>query len=617
MQRANLRYGTPSPGRASTPGLSGPGRLSNVGRGRTRSVTRAGAAAAASAHAAHPLRPGALLGALLAVMLLCLSLAQPAGAQDGSQYWYETDAPNLDLGDPYDPDRSTPRQTLRGFTTESDAGDLDRAAKYLNLSRLEPDQRSERGPELARKLASVIERQVWIDWTSLPARADARIEQSRNSEGRAGQPRRDLHIETLEANGTAYDIRLARYKTSGNPAMWLFTPQTVENTVPLYEAFGPPEYEEVIPASLKREIWGLWLWEWIVMPLSGLGALLLGWGTYALVTGLSNRARRSWLRVGLERSALPLAILIMATTGQLLLGWVLSFSGPVQALLRPTLTILMVWGIGMTFLRMLDAILHRITMRYVGEIDDKRDRDEREFHTSIYALRRLIVLVMVAVAALIVLARLNLFDSVGMTLLASAGVLTVVFGIAGQAVLGNIIASLQIAFAKPVRIGDAILFEGDWAYVEAIFYTFMRLRTWDKRRIVVPVTYFISKPFENWSVTEARMMRVVELWIDPRCEVDVLRRKFEALLQEDPDIRDPENTFTYATEHLPEGLKISFYAMMPDPATGWTVQSRLREQLLAYVRDEHADWLPRERVMEVGGAKDEQTSGVTRGAGAG
>ncbi|SFQ97036.1 Small-conductance mechanosensitive channel [Poseidonocella sedimentorum] len=540
--------------------------------------------------------------ACLAALLAVLCLALPSAAQDGSDYWYETEPEGIGtrIGDALD--RSTPRQTMRGFTNASDARDYERAARYLNLSRLSPADRATRGPEIARQLASIMERQVWIDWTGLPARPDARIERSGDSNGRAGQPRRDLHVKTLDAGGSAYDIRLARYKPPEAPALWLFTPQTVENVGPLYATYGPRKYESMIPERLKREVWGLWLWEWIVVPLSGLGALLLGWGTYALVSALSRRSERGWLKAGLERSALPLAILVMASAGQMLLSWVVSFSGPVHAFLRPTLTILMVWGVGMTFLRMLDAILHRITLRYVGEIDDRRGRDEREFYTSIYALRRLIVLVMVAVAAMVVLAQLNLFESLGLTLLASAGVLTVVFGIAGQAVLGNIIASLQIAFAKPVRIGDAILFEGDWAYVEAIFYTFLRLRTWDKRRIVVPVTYFVSKPFENWSVTEARMMRVIELWLDPRCEVDVLRRKFEALLKEDPDIEDPENTYTYATEHRPEGLKVGFYAMMPDPSTGWAVQGRLRERLLAHVRDEHPDWLPRERIMDVGAA---------------
>ncbi len=535
-------------------------------------------------------------------LVLLAVLALPAAAQDGSDYWYEAEELNAGLPSPEGAEvtAQSPRQLMRAFTDATEAGDYMRAAQYLNLSRVPQSEQAGLGPEIARKLSSILARRVWIDWTGLSARPDARVERTGGSNPLAGDPRRDLHIETLGAQGTVFDIRIARYKPSDGPAVWLFTPQTVANVGPLYEEFGPRRYESLIPESLKRNVWGLWLWEWIAVPVLGLGVFLASWGTYALMRMASGRAERNWLKAGLNRSALPMSILVMATASQMLLTWVLSFSGPVQAFLRPTLTILMAWGVGMTALRMLDAIMHRVTLRFVGEIDDKLGRDEREFYTSIYALRRLIVLVMVAVAALAILTQLNLFESVGTTLLASAGVLTVVFGIAGQAVLGNIIASLQIAFAKPVRIGDAILFEGEWAYVESIFYTFLRLRTWDNRRIVVPVKHFVGQPFENWSVTEARMMRGVHLWLDPLCDVEDLREVFGRLLHDTPEITEPDNAFTYITDQSPEAIRVSFYAMMPDPSTGWAVHCKLREGLLQYVRDNHAGWLPRERVLDVG-----------------
>ncbi|MGR3363870.1 MAG: mechanosensitive ion channel family protein [Maritimibacter harenae] len=556
-----------------------------------------------------------MIAAVLCV-LVAAAIARPAFAQDGSRFWYETEAlnPGLPEGDASRLDRSTPRLTLRGFMNATERGDYDAAAHYLNLARLAPENHAASGPAAANKLASIMARQVWIDWSSIPARPDAMIEMAGGSNSRAGEPRRNLPLATLQTGGKAYDLRLARYKPPEGPAVWLFTPQTVDNIAPLYDAFGPRRYEQAIPDVLKRELAGLWLWEWLALPLIALIVLALGWGVQKVVHWLSTKAPRNWLRNGLDRSRLPLALLVMAGTTQAILTWVLSFSGPVQAIVKPTLTIVMVWGVGMTALRILDAILHKITLRFVGDIDDKRGFDERNFYTSIYALRRLIVLVTVGIAAIIVLARLNLFDSIGMTLLASAGVLTVILGIAGQAVLGNIIASLQIAFAKPVRIGDAVYFEGEWSYVEAIFYTFLRLRTWDKRRIVVPVTYFVSKPFENWSVTEARMMRVIDLWLDPCADVDLLRRSFQKMLEDDPDITDTENAYVYATDHSPDGFKISFYAMMPDPSTGWTAQSHLREKLMACVRDEHPEWIARERVLDVG---DGDRQAGTRAAGAG
>jgi small-conductance mechanosensitive channel len=547
----------------------------------------------------------ALEAALLAALIAAPVTAQQGDTETGTSAGtavYRQNAINAGLGDPPEGlDRSSPRAAVRGFEAAIAAGTADAAAHMLNLDPVPPESQPERGPRLARDLGAILERQVWIDWEGLSARPDAMIETSGSSDPRAGQPRRNVRLAALDAQGTVYDIRLGRYATEGGDPVWLFTPQTVRNLAPLHAALGPRAFEAHIPESLKRQVLGLWLWEWIALPVVGSLIFALGWTVRAVVMWLAGRVRRPFLRRGLGRTGMPLAILVMAVAAQVVLAQLVTFSGPVSTIVRPALTILMIWGLGMAALRVVDAILNRITHRFVGNIDDKRSRDEREFYTSIYALRRLIVLVMVGTAMLLVLARIDLFNSVGMTLLASAGVVTVVLGIAGQAVLGNIIASLQIAFAKPVRIGDSVLFEGDWAYVEAIFYTFLRLRTWDHRRIIVPVTYFVSRPFENWSVIEARMMRIVSLRLDHRADVAEIRKKFDALLRDDPDVTDPDKRYTYATDHDETGITIRCYATTPDPSTGWAIQARLRERLVAFVRDEHPDWLPRERVMTAEG----------------
>ncbi len=256
----------------------------------------------------------------------------------------------------------------------------------------------------------------------------------------------------------------------------------------------------------------------------------------------------------------------------------------------------MVAGLGVTALKIVDAVLDRITRGMIGDIDDTRSLDQRELYTSIYAIRRIIVLLMVGISVFVVLARLNLFDSLGMSLLASAGVLTVLLGIAGQAVLGNIMASLQIALAKPIRIGDSILFEGDWAYVESIFYTFLRLHTWDERRIIVPVKYFVSQPFENWSVTDARILNTITIFLDHRADIEILRDMFFDLAKSDDGVIEYDELFAAVTAHSESGQEMSFYAMSPDPSTAWATALRLRENLLKHIRHEHPDWWPQDRL---------------------
>ena len=211
----------------------------------------------------------------------------------------------------------------------------------------------------------------------------------------------------------------------------------------------------------------------------------------------------------------------------------------------------------------------------------------------------------------VVLSQLHLFETLGLSLLASAGVLTVILGIAGQTVLGNILASLQIALAKPIRIGDSVHYEGDWAYVEAIFYTFVRLRTWDDRRLIVPVQYFVSNPFENWSMQDAKMTRTFTLVLDHSAEVQPLRDAFLGFAEEDEDVIEQEESKVLVTDHDHNGKHVRFYATSPDPTAAWQMHARLRERMMKWIEDNHPEWWPRERVVDVGAAGG---AGATGGA---
>ncbi|PVA11330.1 mechanosensitive ion channel protein MscS [Pelagivirga sediminicola] len=541
--------------------------------------------------------------AALVLALAPVAAAGPGGAQEAAAEWYEAPAEIVSAPqNATDIQRRTPRESVRNFIEVSDAGRHDAAAYFLNLSDLPQDERAAAGADLARQLAIVIDRQLWIDWASLSARPDAMQEHGGANSALAGKARRDLGLKLAQVDGQAYEIRLGRYKAEGADPVWLFTPQTVDNIPVLYRAFGPAWFERHIPDQLTQRVAGLRLWEWILLPLM-LGALFgLGWAAQRLVGFVGARLPKSYLRQAMERSRVPMGLVVVAIAAQFMLELGVSFSGPATTILRPFLLIVMVSGIGLTALRVVDAILDRITLRVIGDIDDTRSLDERELYTSIYAVRRIIVLLMVGIAIIVVLSRLNLFDTLGMSLLASAGLLTVLLGIAGQAVLGNIMASLQIALAKPIRIGDSILFEDDWAYVESIFYTFLRLRTWDERRIIVPVKYFVSQPFENWSVTDARILKTITLFLDHKADIDTLREVFFDLAKQDEGVIEPEeHLFAAVTDHTAHGQEMSFYAMSPDPSTGWSTAMRLREKLLAHIRENHPDWWPQERFLSGAG----------------
>lgn len=533
----------------------------------------------------------------LAVLIVLSGVVTELSAQEQTETWYEVGESALEpLPNDSDIQRRTPRETVRNFIVLTKNKQFSDAAQYLNLADLPEGSRAEDGKELARQLALVVERQLWIDWAGLSARPDAMLETGGTNNALAGKPRHDIGLKLVEVDGQAFEIRLGRYKAPGADPIWLFTPQTVQNIPVLYAAFGPRRFEAYIPDSLTRQLGGLRLWEWVLLPMMLAALFGLGWAISRIVGWVAHKRSGPPIRQALERSRIPLSFVAVALAAQFMLQVGVSFSGPATTILRPFLLIVMVAGLGVTALKIVDAVLDRITLRVIGEIDDTRSLDQRELYTSIYAIRRIIVLLMVGIAVFAVLARLNLFASLGMSLLASAGVLTILLGIAGQAVLGNIMASLQIALAKPIRIGDSILFEGDWAYVESIFYTFLRLRTWDERRIIVPVKYFVSQPFENWSVTDARILKTITIILDHRADIETLRNVFFDLARDDEGVIDHDQLFAAVTAHSETGQEMSFYAMSSDPSTAWETSMRLREDLLKHIREKHPDWWPRERL---------------------
>ncbi|RCV90066.1 mechanosensitive ion channel family protein [Billgrantia montanilacus] len=549
--------------------------------------------------------------AVWAVMALAIILSGPGmaqvsqgtGANDGEseseeREWFPLESLNTGLDEaPEELRRETPRESIRSFQQLTDQEDFVGAAHVLNLSELDSEEQRERGRELAMQLAEVLRRGEWLNVSDLSGRPDAAIEDPSGQHPLTGQPRRNLQLASLQTKGDTYDIRLARYRVEGEDPVWLITPDSVASIPVLYEAFGPSLLETYIPDRFKTSLGWLQIWEWIAIPVFLLLIGLVGWGVYGLVGLLAHWFPSGAPSIFADRIRVPMALLVMAFVAQVLLDYVVSFTAVATTFIRVLLIILIAWGVGTIALRLVDTILLKVTRRMVGEIDDTKPRDERKLLTSLYALRRVIILITVSAVSVYVLSQIQLFETLGMSLLASASVLAVLVGIAGQAVLGNILSSFQVSLAKPIRIGDLVMFEGQWCYVEGIFYTFIRLRSWDERRLIVPVTYFVSKPFENLSVKSAKMYRTLELVLHLSADVQVIRDKFLAFAKEEDSVVEHHKLCCYVTEQTERAQTVSCYLMASDPFSGWVAEMNIRERLMAFIRDNHPEWWPRDVVV--------------------
>ena len=527
-----------------------------------------------------------------------VSAAQAPGEENEDAQWFNVDAVNVGLGEvPEEVSRATPRESVRSFVELTEKEDFTAAAHLLNLSELSSDEQAERGSQLAMQLAEVFKRGEWINVSNLSGRQDAAIEDATGQNPQAGVPRRDIEITSLQAGGEAYDIRLGRYHVEGEDPVWLITPESISSIPVLYEEYGPSILEEYIPDRLKTSFGMLMLWEWIAIPFFLMFIVFVGWGVYGLV-GLTARVLPSGAQsIFVARIKGPMALIVISLITQMMLDYVVSFSAVATTTFRVLLIAILAWGAGTIALRLVDTIMLRLTRRLVGEIDDTKPRDQRRLLTSLYALRRIIILITVIAVSIYVLGQIQLFETLGLSILASASVLAVLVGIAGQAMLGNILSSFQLSFAKPIRIGDLVMFEGQWCYVESIFYTFIRLRVWDERRLIVPVTYFVSKPFENLSVKSTKMYRSLELTLHLSADVSVLREKFLAFAEEEESVIEHHKLLCSVTGQNGTAQIITCYLMTTDPLAGWAAEMSVREKLLGYVRDNHPEWWPRDVVV--------------------
>jgi small-conductance mechanosensitive channel len=231
--------------------------------------------------------------------------------------------------------------------------------------------------------------------------------------------------------------------------------------------------------------------------------------------------------------------------------------------------------------------------------DGKLESEQRRALTQLTVARYAILLLVALVAVAVVLIQLDMFRAIGIALLTSAGAAAVILGIAGHAVLGNLIAGLQIALTRPFRIGDTVMIEGNWGVIEDISYTYVIERTWDDRRLIIPIKYFINEHFDNWSKTDEYLTKPIYLNVDYRADVQRIREKFFELLERDeewdPDIDDPK---VLVYECGDETMTVRLTCGAKDPSSAWWLHCRMREQILAWLQGvENGAWLPRQRVM--------------------
>ncbi|TDQ47557.1 mechanosensitive ion channel family protein [Actinorugispora endophytica] len=231
------------------------------------------------------------------------------------------------------------------------------------------------------------------------------------------------------------------------------------------------------------------------------------------------------------------------------------------------------------------------------------DRRSRRLQTQVRLLRRVAATVLGLLAVAAILFTFPSVAALGAGLLASAGLIGIVAGVAAQSTLGNMFAGLQLAFSDSLRINDVVVVEGEWGRIEELTLTNVTVRIWDERRLVLPVSYFTTTPFENWTKHGTAITGSVVFRVDWEVPVEALRRELGSFVTGHP-LWDGRSWALDVTDVLESGLiELRATATTADSSARWTLTVELREHMVTYIRENFPESLPRNRT-QVTGAED-------------
>ncbi|KDN86324.1 mechanosensitive ion channel family protein [Kitasatospora cheerisanensis] len=319
---------------------------------------------------------------------------------------------------------------------------------------------------------------------------------------------------------------------------------------------------------------------------------LAGWLVDQILQRLAARHPDSPVWESLRRCRIPFQLALLTALLLLFHPTRRLFPHHDDAAVRHTVLLALIASLGWLTVRVLAATLEAVLARYETVTEDA-SRIGR-VRTQLGLVRRVGSALVWVVTVGAMLLTFGAMRTVGASLLASAGLIGIVAGIAAQSTLGNFFAGLQIAFSDTVRIGDTVVLEGQQGTVEEITLSYLVLRLWDQRRLVVPVSYFVSRPFENWTRRDPGLLGWVLLHLDHRTPVEALRAELERFLAS-TDLWDGEDWSLTVTDTTPSTIVVRALMTARNPDDAGNLKLAAREHLIAYLRDRHPESLPRIR----------------------
>jgi small-conductance mechanosensitive channel len=283
-----------------------------------------------------------------------------------------------------------------------------------------------------------------------------------------------------------------------------------------------------------------------------------------------------------------LAIVVGIILGLPMLGLPPQYEGVVSKLTSITLIV----AIAILLSRAVNICQHAVLARFDMKAAD--NLKARKVYTQLQVIVRVTYVVISVFTAATILMLFQEVRHVGTSLLASAGIVGIIAGVAAQKTLANLFAGFQLALAQPVLQDDVVIVEGEWGRIEEITLTYVVVHLWDDRRLILPLSYFIEKPFQNWTRTSARIMGSVFVWVDYSFPVDQGRHALKDIIENSP-LWDRRFWNLQVSDATDKAIQLRVLATSSDSSKSWDLRCEIREKFLAYIQRHHAGGLPRYR----------------------
>jgi small-conductance mechanosensitive channel len=257
-------------------------------------------------------------------------------------------------------------------------------------------------------------------------------------------------------------------------------------------------------------------------------------------------------------------------------------------------------GLSLLFIGLISFLLIKTTYVLDGyvinrfDIDQKDNLRARKVRTQLNVLKRIVIIVVSLLALGMMLMTFEKVRQLGTTILASAGIIGIVVGMAAQRTIGTFIAGLQIAFTQPIRIDDVVIVENEWGRIEEITLTYVVVKIWDLRRLVVPITYFIEKPFQNWTRVTADLLGTVYLYVDYTVPVEAVRSELQNILK-NSELWDTKVCVLQVTNTSEHTVELRALMSAQDASTAWSLRCYVREKLVGFIQKKYPESLPKLR----------------------